>query len=318
MIQVSGLKKYFLIKHNPLSRLGHPDHVIKAVDGVSFDIKAGEIFGLVGESGCGKTTLAKTMLRLYQPTAGSVMYKDKNIFLMDKVELKKLRRRTQIIFQDSNSTLDPRMNAAQLLVEPLLLHKMGDRKTRKKRIIEMMQRVKLPTAFLERYPSELWGGQRQRLSIARALLLEPNFIVADEPLAGLDPVVSTQLLDLILSLKNDQLLTYLFISHDLSTVAYAADRIAVMYRGRIVELIDAKNFQSEAKHPYTRFLLALDSSNVKIDIDEGVHIHSQHSEDGCVYSERCPYSIDICIYSSPNINEISPGHHIACHLKNNG
>ncbi len=314
MIQVQGLKKHFRFRHGLITRLRHPDHVIKAVDGVSFDIKEGETLGLVGESGCGKTTLAKTMLRLHLPTGGRVLYRGRDILSMGKKELKALRREVQVIFQDSNSTLDPRMTLGSILEEPLRIHHVGNRDLRKQRVAEMMEKVKLSPAFLSRHPSELSGGQRQRISIGRALLLEPRFIVADEPLAGLDPIVSTQLLDLMLSLKRDYGLTYLFISHDLDTVAYVSDRIGVMYRGKIVEIMNAERFESRARHPYTRFLLTPAPRASEPALDGGVHFRDQRSESGCLFSKKCPHSTQLCAELSPPLREIVPGHQVACHL----
>ena len=314
MIQVKDLKKHFRFRHNFITRLRHPDHVIKAVDGVSFAIKEGETLGIVGKSGCGKTTLAKTMLRLYLPTGGQVHYRGRDILSMSKKELKALRREVQAIFQDSNSTLDPRMTLGSILEEPLRIHHIGNGNWREQRVAEMMKKVKLSPAFLSRHPSELSGGQRQRISIGRALLLEPRFIIADEPLAGLDPIVSTQLLDLMLSLKHGYGLTYLFISHDLDTVTYVSDRIGVMYRGKIVEMINAERFTSKARHPYTRFLLTPAPQVSEPALNGGVHFHDQRSERGCLFLKKCPHSTRLCAELSPPLREIVPGHQVACHL----
>ena len=314
MIEVKTLKKYYRIRHNPLARFRHPDHIVKAVDNVSFEVKPGEVMGLVGESGCGKTTLARTMLRLDMPTSGRVLYAGHDIFGMSKTELKVLRKQVQIIFQDSNSTLDPRMSLGRILEEPLLIHKIGDKKSRRVYIDEIMEKVKLSSSFLSRYPSELSGGQRQRLSIARALLLEPQCIIADEPLSGLDPVVSAQLLDLMLSLQKEGNLTYLLISHNLNTVTYASDRIAVMYRGRIVEIIDGGRFENEAAHPYTRFLIKPSPSLAEDGVDEDIHSYLHHHEHtGCMFADKCPYKTKICSESAPELREIAEGHFVACY-----
>lgn len=315
MLEVRDLKKHFRIRHNPLARLrGHHDHIVRAVDGVTFEITEGEVLGLVGESGCGKTTLAKTLLHLYLPTGGEVLFRGESIFGMGRNELKQLRREVQVIFQDSNSTLDPRMNAGHMLDEPLLLHRIGRRSERRRRIGSMMEKVRLSPAFLTRHPAELSGGQRQRLSMARALIIEPRLVIADEPLAGLDPVVSTQLLDLMLSLKREMGLTYLFISHDLSTVTYASDRIAVMYKGRIVEIIDAERFRSGALHPYTRFLQSPERLPVEPEINGDIHFRHGNGETGCAFHDKCPDRIYMCEDSSPALREIAPGHKVACHL----
>lgn len=315
MLEVRDLKKHFRIRHDPLARLrGHRDHIVKAVDGVSFEITEGEVLGLVGESGCGKTTLARTTLRLCPPTDGEVLFRGQDVFGMGRNELKQMRREMQVIFQDSNSTLDPRMNAGDMLEEPLLVHRIGRRSERRRLIASMIEKVQLSSAFLPRHPAELSGGQRQRLGMARALITRPRLVIADEPLAGLDPVVSTQLLELMLSLKREMGLTYLLISHDLSTVTYASDRIAVMYRGKIAEIIDADLFQSGALHPYTRFLQSPQHLPAEPGMNDDLHHHGGNGETGCVFFQRCQERVEMCSRSSPALQEIAPGHKTACHL----
>ncbi len=315
MLEVRDLRKHFRIRHSPLARLrGHRDHIVRAVDGVSLELREGEVLGLVGESGCGKTTLAKTMLRLYLPTAGDVLFRGQSVFGLRRDELQRLRRRMQVVFQDSSSTLDPRMTARQVLEEPLLLHRAGNRAERERRMASVMDRVKLSPAFLRRHPAELSGGQRQRLSMARALLVEPELLIADEPLAGLDTVVSIQLLDLMLSLRQEMGLTYLFISHDLGTITYASDRVAVMYRGRIVEIIRGDRFESGAVHPYTRFLQEPQRSPADAENNGDVHRQGMEDEEGCLFHTRCPGAIRPCLDQSPALREMEPGHWVACHL----
>jgi peptide/nickel transport system ATP-binding protein len=286
--------------------------VIKAIDGISLTIEKGEILGLVGESGCGKSTLARTVVRLLSLTSGQILYKGKDIATLDKRELKQLRRNVQLIFQDSDSALDPRMNTRQILMEPLRIHDMEGGQSRQQ-IEDIMQKVRLSPAFLTRHPSELSGGQRQRLAIARALLLNPECIIGDEPLSGLDPVISMQLLDLMLSLKEDYGLTYVLISHDLNTVAYACDRIVVMYRGKIVELLNGEHFEAEAKHPYTRYLIGTDGLVSKGPIFDGVHSDAEDDHAGCVFCRRCPDCRALCAEEAPELGTISTGHSVACH-----
>jgi len=314
MFRVRSLKKTFAVKHNPVVRLWHPDHLVRAIDDVSFDVREGEVLGLVGESGCGKTTLAKVMLSLYLPTAGSVSYRGQDVHGMNASALRSFRKEVQVIFQDSNSTLDPRMKVQTILEEPLLIHRTGGRKQRREWIKAIMKTVNLSPSFLSRHPSELSGGQRQRLAAARSLLLEPRLIIADEPLSGLDPVVRVQLLQMLLSLKRDFGLTLMLISHDLDTVAYASDRIMVMYRGKIVETINGDAFPSEAMHPYTRLLLGLDQP-VSIESAAGeIDIHHHDDGTGCAFRSRCPRASVRCSEQTPAATQVSSEHFVACFL----
>lgn len=314
MLAVRGLKKYFVIHHNPVARFRHPDHIIRAVDGVSFSVNNGEIFGIVGESGSGKTTLAKCMLRLYHPTDGGVSYRNRSVFAMSKEELRRFRRKVQPIFQDADSTLDPRQKVFAILEEPLLIHQLGDRGERKHRISEVIERVNLSSSLLTRHPSELSGGQRQRVAIARALLLEPEALIADEPTSGLDPMVAAQILDLLIALKKTGGVTIIFISHDLNTISYASDRIAVMYRGKIVEMIDGDYFQDHAQHPYTRFLRGLDTGISRTTLPESVHQLTRAKHEGCGYAHLCPYRIPLCDEVSPELRQIDDWLRVSCHI----
>ena len=315
MLEVRNLRRYFTVRHNPLARFGHPDHVIKAVDGVSFTVDSGEVFGIIGESGSGKTTLARTVLRLCEPTGGSLLYNNKDLLTMGGAELTKFRREVQPVFQDADSTLDPRQHVAAILEEPLLFHGLGDRAERRQRIAGMLEQVNLSASFMERHPSEMSGGQRRRVAMARALLLDPAVLIADEPTSGLDPLVSTQVLALMLRLQRERGLTLVLISHDLATIAYAADRIAVMYRGKIVELASGDDFATRSVHPYTRFLLGVETRLPEIPLLEDLHDHIHETEDGCAYVHACPHHLHECHHTTPPLRGIAPGHLVSCHAR---
>jgi oligopeptide/dipeptide ABC transporter ATP-binding protein len=313
MLEVRDLRRLFVVHHNPLARYRHPDHVITAVDGVSFSVAEGEVFGIVGESGSGKTTLARALLRLVEPTGGGVFYRGRDVFAMDAAELRRFRREVQPVFQDADSTLDPRQHVDDILEEPLLIHGRGDAASRRDLIAAVLEQVNLPSSFMQRHPSELSGGQRRRVALARALLLDPEMLVADEPTSGLDPLVSTQILSLLLRLKQERGLTLVLISHDLATVSYAADRIAVMYHGRFVEQAPGQGFEQEVQHPYTRFLFGLERRLPETALLEGLHEHLHDSEEGCSYLHSCPHHLHECHHVAPPLRELSTGHFVACH-----
>jgi len=313
MLEVRDLKQSFVVRHNPLARFHHPDHVIRAVDGVSFSVSAGHVFGIIGESGSGKTTLARTILRLCEPDGGSVSYRGQDVLALSGAGLKQFRREVQPVFQDADSTLDPRQHVGAILEEPLLIHAFGDKPERRRRIAEVLEQVNLSSSFMERHPSEISGGQRQRVAVARALLLGPEMLIADEPTSGLDPLVATQLLALLLRLRGERNLSLVLISHDLATVMYAADRIAVMYRGRFVEMADGENLERDARHPYTRFLLGVEARLPDAPLLEGVHEHVHEAGEGCPYLHACPHHRHECHHLAPPLREVAPGHLVACH-----
>jgi len=313
MLTVRDLRKHYVVGHGPLGRFQHPDHVIRAVDGVSFDVVEGEVFGIVGESGSGKTTLARTMLRLCPATGGTVTFRDEDVFSMDATALKAFRRQVQPIFQDADSTLDPRQSVASVLEEPLLIHELGNRGQRHERIRNALDAINLSPSLLSRHPSELSGGQRQRVAMGRALLLEPSLLIADEPTSGLDPLVGTQILSLLLEQRRERGLSVVLISHDLDTVAYAADRVGVMYRGRLVEVIGGEAFSTGALHPYSRVLLGLEPGSAEQVLEEGVHEHEHVLETGCPYVDLCAHHLHKCHHENPPLREVWPGHFVACH-----
>jgi peptide/nickel transport system ATP-binding protein len=313
MLEVRDLSTHFVVRHGPLGRFQHPDHVIKAVEGVSFNVNSGDVFGIVGESGSGKTTLARTILRLCPPAGGSVLYDGCSVFDMEATRLKQFRREVQPIFQDADSTLDPRQTVASVLEEPLLIHGLGDGEGRRRHVGAVLERVNLSRALLGRHPSELSGGQRQRVAIGRALLLEPQVLIADEPTSGLDPLVATQLLSLLLRLRRERGLSLVLISHDLDTVAYAADRVGVMYRGRMVEVIGGDSFKEGALHPYSRVLLGIESETAPHILQEGIHEHEHLLEMGCPYATYCARHSHECHHEFPPLREVWPGHLVACH-----
>lgn len=314
MLDVRGLRKDYVVHHGPLGRFQHPDHVIRAVDGVSFTVARGEVFGIVGGSGSGKTTLARTLLGLCPARDGSVFYNGLDVLSMGTDNLRAFRREVQPVFQDADSTLDPRQDVAAILEEPLLIHGMRPREKRRRAIADVLSHVNLSGTLLSRHPSELSGGQRQRVAMARALLLEPQLIIADEPTSGLDPIVATQILALLLCLRDQRGMTLMLISHDLETVTYASDRVAVMYRGRLVEILGGDIFRTEARHPYTRYLLGLEMSADMAILEQGVHEHVHALDDACPYLHACLHHRPDCHEIVPPLLEVSPGHSVACHL----
>ena len=319
LIKVRDLKKYFPITKGIIAR----KHVgnVKAVDGISFDIKRGETLGLVGESGCGKSTTGRAILNLHKPTSGSVIYKDTDLAPLSRKNMVKYRKSLQIIFQDPYSSLNPRMTIGNIISEAMIYHGIVSKGERQKRVEELLELVGLRTYFIRRYPHEFSGGQRQRIGIARALALNPEFIVCDEPISALDVSIQAQVVNLMEDLQKQFGLTYLFIAHDLSMVRHISDRIAVMYLGKIVELTDKETLYKEPMHPYTEALLSavpipdpeIEEKRERI-VLQGDVPNPADPPKGCNFSTRCPKVMDICKEKEPEYREIVPEHFCACHL----
>ena len=319
ILEVQGLKKYFPIKRGLLQRT---QVQVKAVDDVSFTIYEGETLGLVGESGCGKTTTSRAILQLDPPTAGSVQLQGRELVGLDARSLRPLRAEMQIIFQNPYSSLNPRMTIGRALVEPMLVHGIAsDRKDAEERVAELLTRVGLNPYFVNRFPSEFSGGQRQRIGIARALSVDPYFVICDEPISSLDVSIQSQIVNLLRKLQREFNLTYLFISHDLSMVRYISDRMAVMYLGKIVELGESKRVLQDSLHPYTQALWSaapiadpeIEETRERI-ILEGDVPSPINPPKGCNFCTRCPKVMDVCSEVEPAFRELSPGHWAACHL----
>lgn len=319
------LKVESLVKHYPLRggifsrKIGY----VKAVQDVSFDIVKGETLGLVGESGCGKSTLARTMILLERPTSGKVVFEGRDIASLSSKELFRVRRRIQMIFQDPYSSLNPRMTVGEIVRDPLIVHKMGTGREQNERVSSLLSRVGLSADMTDRYPHEFSGGQRQRIGVARALALDPQLLIADEPVSSLDVSVQSQVLNLLTQLQKDLGLTYLFISHDLSVVEYISDRIAVMYLGRIVEMGDTKEIFKNPAHPYTRALMEAvpipdpKRGGRKI-VLKGEPPSAINPPSGCAFHPRCTFALETCKKEIPALEVIKKGssHTVACLRKN--
>jgi oligopeptide/dipeptide ABC transporter ATP-binding protein len=317
VLEVEDLKKHFPVRKGLLRRtVGQ----VYAVDGISFSIGEGETLGLVGESGCGKSTAGRAVLRLIEPTAGRVTMTGRDITHLSKKELRPYRRQMQIVFQDPFSSLNPRMTAGDIVGEPLLVHGVARGKERRERVAALFERVGLRAAQMANYPHQFSGGQRQRIGIARALALGPKLIVGDEPVSALDVSIQAQVINLLQDLQHERKLSYLFISHNLAVVEHISHRIAVMYLGRIVEYADTRSIFTRPQHPYTEALLSAvpvpdpaikrQKRLVQGDVPSPVNPPA-----GCHFHTRCPYAVARCKVESPPLREIAPGHHVSCHLR---
>jgi peptide/nickel transport system ATP-binding protein len=320
LLRVSGLQKLFPIRKGFLKRtVGH----VRAVDGVNFHIDEGETLGLVGESGCGKTTTARCILRAIEPTAGEVFMRvaEGSVVEMGKLrraELRALRREMQMIFQDPFTSLNPRMTLLDLVGEPLLVHGLRSRRAREERVADLLRRVGLRPEYMRRFPHAFSGGERQRIGIARALALHPRLVVADEPVSALDVSVQAQILNLLLDLQSEFRLTYLFVAHDLSVVRHISNRVAVMYVGRMVELAETGELFSRPKHPYTAALLSAvpepdPRTRSQRIVLQGEVANPASPPGGCYFHPRCPHAIEVCRTQAPAWQELSPGHFVGCH-----
>jgi len=312
LIEVNHLSKFFNLGNN---------NILKAVNDLNFSIQQGETVGVVGESGCGKSTAGRTIMRLYEPTDGEVLFNGKNIYKMRGSELKQLRRDMQMIFQDPYASLNPRMTVMEIIGEALDIHKLvSSRAERKKRVEQLLDLVNLNAAHASRYPHEFSGGQRQRIGIARALAVDPKFIIADEPISALDVSIQAQVVNLLQDLQRDMGLTYLFIAHDLSMVKHISDRVAVMYLGKIVELARSEDLYDDPRHPYTRALMSaipipdphVEETRERIvlsgDLPSPIHLPT-----GCPFHTRCPMATEKCKVDTPKLLEVKNNHFAACH-----
>ena len=319
LIQVRHLKKYFPIIRGLV--IQHHVGDIKAVDDVSFDIYKGETLGLVGETGCGKTTVGRTMLRLYEPTDGQVLFDEVDLAALPGDEMRHIRRRMQMIFQDPYASLNPRMTVGGIVAEPLEVHAVAHGGEKRERVQQLLRLVGLNPYFVNRYPHEFSGGQRQRIGIARALALNPDLIICDEPISSLDVSIQAQVVNLLEELQDRLGLTYLFIAHDLSMVRHISDRMAVMYLGKIVELTGRDEIYLNPLHPYTQALMSavpvpdpvVEEKRHRIILEGDIPSPASPPE-GCNFNTRCPVAIDVCFEKEPEFIEVRPGHFCACHL----
>ena len=316
LLEVRGLKKHFPIRRGVFSRVSG---YVRAVDGVDLTLRRGETLGLVGESGSGKTTTGRCILRLMEPTAGSVRFDGVDLLSLPHAEMRKMRREMQVIFQDPYGSLNPRMKVGSIVGEPLAIHRIAKGSEREDRVVDLLRRVGLDPSAMKRYPHEFSGGQRQRIGIARALALKPKLVICDEPVSALDVSIQAQVVNLLMDLQEEFSLTYLFIAHDLSVVEHISDRVAVMYLGKIVEVADAETLYRDPQHPYTRALLSAipvadpDSRSQRVPL-KGDLPSPASPPSGCAFHPRCPVAVDRCSRVEPSLADLGGGHRASCLL----